>query len=366
MQKSTCYLLGLSVSCCLGLVAGLVGCDQDDIQSHQVPKTASPRPAPPAMAPATNRPPAGPRMDWTVPNGWQPVPGSRQMRIATFTAGDQPDTIEIAVSAFPGDVGGLLANVNRWRGQLQLQPITEPDLSNHLVPFDHAQLRGFIVDMTAPASDAPTESAKQLIGAIIPSPDGMTWFVKAMGQSSLVLNHKADIVAFAQSFRPPALAQAPQQEHQHEPTPNQDQPHAHDHAPWHKPPHWQPDPNPSPIVAVAFNIQNPAGQARVTVTTLAGTGGGELANINRWRQQIGLPPVTTLQDQPVRLLGDQPGRQAKVIDLLATTPGPDGQKRFLIAMLPVQGKTWFFKLTGTDAAVEMEIQAFEHLVSSMH
>ena len=34
-----------------------------------------------------------------------------------------------------------------------------------------------------------------------------------------------------------------------------------------------------------------AGKVEVSVVTLAGPAGGELANVNRWRGQIGLPPV---------------------------------------------------------------------------
>ena len=34
----------------------------------------------------------------------------------------------LSVVSFPGEAGGLLSNVNRWRGQLQLDPMTEEAL----------------------------------------------------------------------------------------------------------------------------------------------------------------------------------------------------------------------------------------------
>ena len=37
---------------------------------------------------------------------------------------------ELAVTHFPGDVGGDLANVNRWRQQIGLEPIDEAALAS--------------------------------------------------------------------------------------------------------------------------------------------------------------------------------------------------------------------------------------------
>jgi len=54
------------------------------------------------------------KLEATLPDGWQRG-GDRQMRLATFT---HENGCECVVSAFPGDTGGLLANLNRWRGQL--------------------------------------------------------------------------------------------------------------------------------------------------------------------------------------------------------------------------------------------------------
>jgi len=65
---------------------------------------------------------------WTLPAGWQELPGG-QFRYATIrlpqtTADGKP--LEVTVSTAGGDV---LANVNRWRGQLNLKPITADELS---------------------------------------------------------------------------------------------------------------------------------------------------------------------------------------------------------------------------------------------
>lgn len=61
---------------------------------------------------------------WTLPPGWRTEAGSG-MRFATIVAADGT---EISVTVLDGDGGGLLANVNRWRGQVGLAPIGETEL----------------------------------------------------------------------------------------------------------------------------------------------------------------------------------------------------------------------------------------------
>jgi len=282
------------------------------------------------------------------------------MRVATFEAGIGENRIEIVVSAFPGRAGGLLANVNRWRGQLHLEPLTETDVRSHLEPLPDGPVQGFTLDIT---SDEPTtngESPQRIVGAIINGRDGMTWFVKAMDRLDNLDPHKDAIVQFAQSFRVAGPVHSDQQVHEH----NHDQP-AHreqtdtaNSTVWQKPSHWHTDPNPSTVLSAAFHIEGADGIARVTVTVLVGDGGGALPNINRWRHQLGLPPVNNLDDQPTTRIGGQTGPVASMTDLIST----DGSRRMLVVMLPQRGRAWFYKMTGPDAVVEKEKQAFEQFV----
>src|SRR5262245_5835634 len=66
---------------------------------------------------------------WTLLEGWRQLPGG-EFRYATIQlsqtdSGSKP--LEISVSTAGGDV---LANVNRWRGQLNLKPIGAEDLAS--------------------------------------------------------------------------------------------------------------------------------------------------------------------------------------------------------------------------------------------
>lgn len=84
-----------------------------------------------------------------------------------------------------------------------------------------------------------------------------------------------------------------------------------------------------------------------SVVSLPGAAGGDLANVNRWRGQMGLSDVGTLQGlaTPLKtplgtsLLVDFEGAGAK-----------QGQR--LVAVIVTDGGTsWFFKLTGPIASV---------------
>jgi len=63
---------------------------------------------------------------WSLPTGWTQKPGSA-MRFATLEATVDGQTLECSVSKLPRTEQPwddyLLANINRWRGQLQLSPI---------------------------------------------------------------------------------------------------------------------------------------------------------------------------------------------------------------------------------------------------
>jgi hypothetical protein len=59
---------------------------------------------------------------WFIPEGWEPGKKS-SMRIGSFSVKDGKDSsLDISVTSFPGDLGGLLPNVERWLGQIGLEP----------------------------------------------------------------------------------------------------------------------------------------------------------------------------------------------------------------------------------------------------
>lgn len=140
------------------------------------------------------------RVTWEVPERWRELEGERPMRVATFESGEGEAALEVAVSVFPGDTGGLLANVNRWRGQVGLEPISESELDAAVETFGHEGFQGHTMRLEGPEM--------HLVGAAIyEEAVDRTWFVKAVGTPAVVDDHEADVVAFSRSFRAEAAEQ---------------------------------------------------------------------------------------------------------------------------------------------------------------
>ena len=58
------------------------------------------------------------------------------MRLASYKVNDEEgNELDFSVTSFPGDVGGLLANVNRWLGQIGVQPTDEEGLKEFVRPI---------------------------------------------------------------------------------------------------------------------------------------------------------------------------------------------------------------------------------------
>ena len=128
---------------------------------------------------------------WTVPAGWKKAEGQKPMRIATFIIADG----EVVVSQLGGNAGGLLGNVNRWRGQIGLGPVTAEQLPESAPQFEINGFTGNTMRLKG--------AEKHMLVAVMYEPKAdRTWFVKLTGTPALVDQHEATVVAFAKSFVP--------------------------------------------------------------------------------------------------------------------------------------------------------------------
>jgi hypothetical protein len=101
------------------------------------------------------------------------------------------------------------------------------------------------------------------------------------------------------------------------------------------------------------------GKLDVSVTVLPGDAGGELANVNRWRNQIGLPPI----DGAALAAARKPVPSgAGAISLYDFT---SADKRLVAGLTLVDGNSWFIKMTGEAAAVGRARSDFLRLVESL-
>jgi predicted small lipoprotein YifL len=136
--------------------------------------------------------------NYVKPDSWsEKVPSS--MVLMAFQTGNPPEIVaDLMVSAFPGDVGGQLANINRWRRQVGLGPIAAEAADGFITQLDISGQPAWQVDFTGPLSVSNAgEPVRMIVSAV--SFEGKTWFFKLTGPESAVEAEKANYGAFLSS-----------------------------------------------------------------------------------------------------------------------------------------------------------------------
>jgi hypothetical protein len=105
-----------------------------------------------------------------------------------------------------------------------------------------------------------------------------------------------------------------------------------------------------------------AGKIDVSVTVFPGPAGGEIANVNRWRNQIGLPPV-----DEATLAKDRKALKAPAGSLAIFDYTSDGQAktRLVAGILFAGGNSWFVKMVGDAGPVAASRADFIRLLESL-
>jgi hypothetical protein len=106
-----------------------------------------------------------------------------------------------------------------------------------------------------------------------------------------------------------------------------------------------------------------AGKIDVSVVVLPGPAGGELANVNRWRGQIGLPPV----DEPALAAARKAIQtRAGTVSLYDFTSEGQAKTRMIAGLLAAaDGNSWFVKMVGDAGPVGTARPDFLHLLETL-
>ena len=134
-------------------------------------------------------------LKWVAPKNWiEKIPG--EMRLTSFDAFDSNNkTVDVAISIFPGDVGGIENNVNRWRRQLELPA---QSLENILI---EAEQKTFPLLGDALIFMLNNDKiSKGMIVAMIPNQKNQTIFIKMIGNSNSIIELKYEFDLFCQSI----------------------------------------------------------------------------------------------------------------------------------------------------------------------
>ena len=195
---------GLVLPVMLGPILVTIGCDDSEIQEYHVPKgveritTTAPVDHDPLVPNKKDDSSEAARSgtsieSWKIPDGWKRVPQQRPMRVATFEILLENKTVEVAVTRFAGDVGGTLANVNRWRSQMGLSVIGEDDLPTVLTRFASSGFDGYAIRVRG-------QTQHMLAAGIHEASMNRTWFIRATTQPETADQVEDEIFGFARSI----------------------------------------------------------------------------------------------------------------------------------------------------------------------
>lgn len=355
--------------------------DQDQPQQQTAPAlpTDSPNPGLPpghpdiSSASAASLPAALasalPPLTWKTPDGWTEVPPG-EMRVASFkvqgTDGKQAD---VSVIPLPGMAGSDEANVNRWRGQVGLSPVSPDELKKSAEDVEAGGQPAQLYDI---AGQNPGSGDAERILSVIQHRDGMAWFFKMTGDAGLVEQQKPAFVAFLKSLNFAAAPAPTALPPSHPSIGNMGMGASPVAAPisskgkpnWQVPAGWQEVSGGQFLVAKFILTGKDGATAAVNISSSAGDGGGFTANVDRWRGQLGLSPVGESNGMPFETL-KVGGGTAALVDLTGTDPRTRQPARLVGVIVTQAGRTWFYKLIGDAKVVENQKAVFVQFVQGV-
>ncbi len=148
--------------------------------------------SPPAAAPDGAKPPA-----FATPPGWTELPAGG-MVVAALAVVEGDRQAKVTVVPLDGAAGGFAANVNRWRGQVGLEPATEDGIRASARTLPVAGDAAAYLDIAGPETAA---GGRQRILGVVAVRGGQTWFFKMQGPFDLVGRHQAEFEGFVGSVR---------------------------------------------------------------------------------------------------------------------------------------------------------------------
>ena len=142
-----------------------------------------------------NSPP--PSLNWTPPKNWiKKAP--TEFSLASYNVPtSNGELIDLSITTFPGDAGGVTQNVNRWRRQINLEPQSEKIILENAKKESSMLGEYFIFDLNNNnnaiiAAIIPILNEKQLISETI--------FIKMNGSSDLLKELKYEFEIFCKSI----------------------------------------------------------------------------------------------------------------------------------------------------------------------
>ncbi|MEW4490812.1 hypothetical protein AB1L42_22205 [Thalassoglobus sp. JC818] len=266
--------------------------------------------------------------EFEVPAGWT-VKDGPPPRFKTLTVADSDPPIEVTVSALPAPPSDfssyLLSNVNRWRGQVNMPP---------LEPTNWAERATQNQELITVEKGDQVMSVVQLNGT-----------TEEFGDTLMLVAVISDVgLAAAKSETRPAETMSPPAR-------------SSSNVGYDKPENWEESAG-NAMRLVSLRTGSSDETADVSVIRLPG-GGDRLANINRWRGQVKLEPITQAElDEAVEEL-EIAGMSSQLILIEGET------ESILAAIAEKDGVKWFYKMQGPTEVVKAEQGRFREFLDSV-
>ncbi|MFG0317262.1 MAG: hypothetical protein ACF8XB_08320 [Planctomycetota bacterium JB042] len=300
-----------------------------------------------------------------APASWREVPPA-QFRDLNFVVpgADGGADAECYVSILQG--GSTLENINRWRRQMSLEPFTDEELAA-LPIHDVVGRKAVLVDVEGTFRSMAGEAREgaRLLGVYAAFPAfGLS--VKMIGDAPTVAAHRDGFVRFAESlalnperFGGAAPAADPPTTPPAASAPAGPREQSDSGLSWVAPGHWEVGSG-SSMRAVTYDVPGKEG-AQCWVTVLGGQAGGVLANVNRWRREVGEAPLgeADLDSLPhLHVLG----RDSVFLDVRGSYQGMSGapieEARLYGVVCDLGDSLLFVKMVGRAADLEDERSHF--------
>jgi len=331
------------------VAAAIAGCRREQVRVYVAPKDAVAEAHSPHdghdHGPGETHAPARPRPEVTykLPDGWREENAGR-MSAAMFSIRKDGQEAQVSVTPLPmlGGRDGMI--VNMWREQVGLKPLDADEATKQLQDVTVGGEPGKLFEVTGAAGEG--ERPARIVTAMVHRSDA-SWFYKLQGDAALVEAQKPAFLEFLKSIQikePAAAAQTPETG-------------ATSSFKWEVPGGWQ-QVAPGQMQAAKFTVQRDGKSAEVAISVFPNDTGGTLANVNRWRRQLGLAEIQEkdLPSQISRL--DLSNPNAILVDL------QKDPQRMLGAIVPRGGQWWFYKMTGDAALVDAERDHFVKFANS--
>lgn len=331
----------------LVLCLAICSCKDDEVRTYRVAAEPEAATKPPRSVGVNDHAVPSESVTWRALPGWQEEEAGKFLT-AAYTV---PGLGRLTVSKLGGDGGGLAANVNRWRGQVGMQPLPDGEVRGQPMPVTGSDREMLLFNLNP--DDAATD-AEGVFAAVLPlGPE--TWYFKLTGPSAKLRESGGEVLlAFLAEVRIAGEEQAAP------PTPSAPAAPEIPKIQVTAPEGWEPSAGSSMRVA-SFAIKGADGTtADVSVIPLPGDSGSVLENVNRWRGQVQLPPLPSADEPALGAEMDGVAGTFFVTHMVSGEAVLDGKKAAIsTAILKTEGITWFFKMTGEATLVEANREKFE-------